>query len=279
MSLFRETRVLDYSSARPTIQQIKTSGASGVARYLTRSTSSKRLSAVEVRSLLAAGLGIVLVFEDTADRAKQGRAAGVADAHEATAQAKALGCPAGVPIFYAVDFDAAPAEVEAYFVGLNSVPSPYPVGAYGDIAVVDGLLGLRLARYGWQASAWSHHLLSKVAHLYQRQKATHPVAGTDENVVLRSFPQWTAKTAAQVAKTAAKAAPKPVPVVKPVPMPVVHDPRLVQFKGETAAVWEVSGSALRQVSTAAWVARALKVSDVVVLPAGHPLDHLPKLPA
>ena len=257
--IFREKRILDYSFQHPTTSQIRSSGADGVARYLSRHAGPKRLYLPEARALLAAGLSITVVFEDSATRAHDGYPAGVADAQEAAVQATALGLPHDVPIFYAVDEDTTAAACRAYFTGIASVRHPWPVAAYGDISVVDGLLGMRLARYGWQTSAWSHGAVSKAAHLYQRQSAKHPVAGTDENVVLRSFPTWTLKS--------------PTPPAPPRPPMEVR--MLVQFIGHPE-VWEVVGSKLLHVTKASWLARGLKRTQVRMLPTTHPLFVLPK---
>ena len=51
--------------------------------------------------------------------------------------------------------------------------------------------------------------MSPQAHLYQRVKPTHPVAGTDENVLCKPFPMW---------DVAVVSAPKPAPTPKPAPV-------------------------------------------------------------
>ena len=193
------TLILDYSFARPSPTVIKTVGYSGVMRYLSHDPS-KDLSKAEAAALHAAGLDIGLVWETTANRASQGFAAGATDATSAETQAAALGYPTTAVLFYAVDYDAAPAAVAPYFAGVAS-KARHPVGVYGSARVVEGTN----VPYKWQATAWSGGRVSTVAHLYQRLRATvsHPVAGTDENVVLRPFPMW----------TNAVVAPTPPPVV------------------------------------------------------------------
>ena len=189
------TLFLDYAWARPAPAAIKAAGYSGVMRYLSPD-SSKNLSPDERDRLLAAGLSIGLVWESYAKRAAQGFAAGAADAVSAEAQAAALDCPAWVILFYAVDFDADPASVAAYFAGVKS-KATRPVGVYGGKRIVEGVD----VQYKWQASAWSSRMIagqwvlevSTQAHLFQRQRATvaNPVPSTDENIVLIDFPTWT----------------------------------------------------------------------------------------
>jgi hypothetical protein len=181
------TLLLDYAWAKPSPAAIKAAGYSGVMRYLSHD-STKNLSKAEATGLLAAGLSIGLVWETTASRAGAGFAAGAADVVAAEAQATALGYPLTAVLFYAVDYDAAPAAVAPYFAGVTS-KAHRPVGVYGGIRVVDGVV----APWKWQACAWSAGRVSTSAHLYQRLHATvaHPLSGTDENVVLHPFPMWT----------------------------------------------------------------------------------------
>jgi peptidoglycan hydrolase-like protein with peptidoglycan-binding domain len=214
------TLLIDYSAARPAPAVIKAVGYSGVMRYLSNDPK-KNLQPAERDALLAAGLSIGLVWETTAARAADGFAAGAADAKTAEAQAAALGFPAGLPIFYAVDFAAASSVVKPYFDGVRSV-AKRPVGIYGSLSVVDAALAGGWASYAWQSCAWSGSLVSQRAHLYQRMKATvaNPISGTDENVVLRPFPLWTASSstaASDVPPVFTKPAPAPAP--KPAPAP------------------------------------------------------------
>lgn len=181
---------VDYSFARPSPATTRKAGYVGVARYLTHLPSGKALSSVEAKALHDAGLAITLVWETTAGRAGAGSAAGAADARDANKLADALGVPKDVVIFYAVDFDADPSDVAPYFHGAKTAGGR-PVGVYGSFRVVKATLA-GLADYGWQTLAWSGGKLLASAHLYQRGHATvaHPVSGTDENVVLHTFPTW-----------------------------------------------------------------------------------------
>ena len=181
------TLILDYAWAKPTPAAIKAAGYSGVMRYLSPD-ATKNLTKAEATGLLATGLSIGLVWESTASRAGQGFAAGAADAATAEAQATAIGYPFSAALFYAVDFDAAPAAVAPYFAGIAS-RAARPVGIYGSARVVEGVS----AAWKWQACAWSAGRVSASAHLYQRLRATvaHPISGTDENIILHDFPMWT----------------------------------------------------------------------------------------
>jgi hypothetical protein len=178
-----ETRAVDYSFSRPSPATIKANGYQAVGRYLGGSPT-KQLTKAEAASLHAAGLGIWLVWETAADRAKDGKAAGVTDAHAALQAANALGYPAACPIFFAVDFDATAVQVTAYFAGVSSVLGNR-AGVYGGVRVAG------IAAWTWQTAAWSNGRLAPSAHILQRAKPQGALpAGCDENVICRPIPVW-----------------------------------------------------------------------------------------
>jgi hypothetical protein len=144
---------IDYAWARPTIAEIKAAGARWVARYLSHDPR-KNLSRGEYRDLVTAGLPVVAVWETTADRALSGGPAGHADAMDALVQAADAGLPANCVIHFAVDFDARPDQVSAYFTGISNVLHQDRVGVYGGLAVITWAAGLGY-RYLWQTTAWS----------------------------------------------------------------------------------------------------------------------------
>lgn len=159
-------KFLDYSFARPDPATIKSSGFDAVIRYLSPN-AGKNLTASERDKLRSAGLGIGLVWEWYADRASEGREAGIQDAQAALAQANALGFPNNLPIFFAIDWDIAdyaPAStdpraklgiIDDYFDGVISVLGADRVGAYGGYWAIKRLFDAGLIKYGWQTYAWS----------------------------------------------------------------------------------------------------------------------------
>lgn len=191
MSSPKETRLIDYSEARPSIGAIVKSGYAGAIRYLSL-TPSKNLTKAEAKALHDGGCAIGLVWETTATRAGEGVAAGETDCALAEKQARGLGYPDNCPIFYAVDFDADPARVLPYFSGVYRV-SKYAWGAYGSARVIDAVMLAHAHAYGWQTAAWSSGQISKRADLYQRighEAPPIPGGGYDENVVLKPLPLW-----------------------------------------------------------------------------------------
>jgi hypothetical protein len=141
-----------------------------VARYY-RDPASRwpALSPEEARSVSLAGISLVTVWESHSHRPDYfNYAAGYNDALMAYRQAWMVGQPAGSAIYFAVDFNAQPAdimgEVDRYFRGIAAGfaaargPGPgYRIGVYGSGAVCDYLKRMRLAQYAWlsNSTAWS----------------------------------------------------------------------------------------------------------------------------
>jgi hypothetical protein len=153
--------------------QIKTAGYDFVARYLSRS-SWKVISPAEAQGLRAAGVAVVLVYEDGPTSADYfSNARGQVDSARAAQQAQALGAPDGTAIYFAVDYDASGDDlsgpINQYFQGVNSGLSSfaaaaagnprYQVGVYGSGATCMSITGAGLASLGWlaQATGWSGH--------------------------------------------------------------------------------------------------------------------------
>lgn len=185
---------IDYSYARLTAANIKKAGYTAVGRYL-GGDPRKDITATEASHLHAAGLGIWLVWESVANRAAQGWAAGTSDAHAGHNQLQALGAINATPLFFAVDFDARPTEVQAYFDAIHRFSS-HGWGVYGSIRITQWAR----ARYGcptWQTAAWSGGKVDAKANLYQRISPTRPTiigasrSGYDENVLLAPLKLWT----------------------------------------------------------------------------------------
>ena len=204
----------DYSYARPDVTPY-----AGVMRYLddgNPNTSRPDLTAVEVGALHGKGKPIGLIWQMNGDKGRSGKGfdVGVLDAQTANAKADALGAPASVAVFYTVDWDAQPSQVEPYVRGVLSVTGR-PVGLYGSARIVDWATSLGIA-YRWQTKAWSLGVISPNAHLYQRDFLTD----LDQSVFYKPFPAWTPKEAPVICddlRLAWGAAPSSNPVKSTVP--------------------------------------------------------------
>ena len=152
---------LDYSTSHPSISAIKAEGASFVARYTSAYPPSdkdgKNLLAAEKDALLAAGISIVIVAEETADRMLGGGPAGSADAVHADAVVKALGMP-GLPVYFAADWDVTEAQqapINTYLDGAASVIGRGRVGIYSGYYPLKRAFDAGKVTYGFQTYAWS----------------------------------------------------------------------------------------------------------------------------
>lgn len=181
--------VLDYAWARPAPAAIVTAGAVGVCRYLSHDTTGKRIDAGELAALHAAGLPVLLVWEDGAQAARAGAPQGVRDARAANQQADALGWPDDRPIFYAVDYDVEgeTAVVIDYLRGCAG-GSKRPVRVYGNYDVVEAAWHAQFGA-GWQTLGWSRGRVSPHACLIQTTRPA-PLKDTDVNVIGDGFTDW-----------------------------------------------------------------------------------------
>jgi hypothetical protein len=192
---FKPLEGLDWAWGHASITDLKRAGIRFACRYLSHD-AGKNLTHGEAVALSKAGIDLVVVWETTANRAGQSSAAGRQDAVEASKQAAACGKPTHSPIYFAVDFDAQPAQVREYFRGVNSVLGTGRTGVYGGYRVVKGLMDAGLAKYGWQTYAWSGGQWHNPAQIRQYQNGVH-VAGVsaDRNrATHRDFGQWKANS-------------------------------------------------------------------------------------
>lgn len=202
--------VIDIAWARPTVAQIKATGATGVLRYFS-TDPTKNLTAAEVTAYHAAGLGVGDVWETSTGRATQGYTAGVNDAQAAQAQRSADGLPTDQVVYFAVDEDTSWASVAEYFRGADAVMGSRRdgtklTGVYGGLRVIDGAAAAGY-RFLWQTLAWSGGVRSAHAVLYQDGRMVLS-GNADINQVLT--PDW-----------GQYPTPNPQPV--PTPAPTVED--------------------------------------------------------
>src|SRR5512135_140764 len=104
---------VDYAWARPSPSGLKADGYTFAARYVSHDTTGKNITASEAKALWAAGVDVVIVWEQTATAALNGFSQGAADAKAADAEAVAAGMPSSRPIYFAIDFDASSSQQSA----------------------------------------------------------------------------------------------------------------------------------------------------------------------
>ena len=153
----------------------KAAGQAFVGRYLVPTsgpTASKALTKEESDAIHAANLGILLCWELTTNRAKQGEEAGKADGQTAYQLAVGMRIPYSAAIYFAVDYNAPKgdyAAIEQYLRAAAQAVSPYQCGVYGHYGVCEEMYLRGVSTNLWQCCAWSGSLISPHAYLYQRQ--------------------------------------------------------------------------------------------------------------
>lgn len=188
---------IDYAWSRPSVTAMKAAGVTFVCRYLSHDTTGKNATPGEVATLRAAGMALVFVWETTAARALAGIGAGQVDAVDALSQARTLGLPDDRPIFFAVDFDAQPADqykINDYFDGVASVIGLNRTGMYSGYGPISRAFDSGKIRYGWQTLAWSAGKWDGRAGI-QQYAIEQRIGGQDVDFnrsTLDDFGQWIA---------------------------------------------------------------------------------------
>jgi peptidoglycan hydrolase-like protein with peptidoglycan-binding domain len=161
---------VDYSNPQTPARVLVEHGAQFACRYASTPGNPKNLTLNEANLLREAGIGIVSLFETTAQRALAGEVAGADDLVSARTQHKALGLPDDAPVYLTVDFDLATSqesELANYFHGVDSVAGNHPVGVYGGYRACQFLLTEGLVEFAFQTYAWSNGTWVASAHLRQ----------------------------------------------------------------------------------------------------------------
>lgn len=161
-----------------------------VGRYYNVNRPSKNLTRAEAEALSAAGLSIVVVWENgfPTSAAYFSNARGVSDGNAAHQYASGIiQQPEGSAIYFAVDYDASRGDVDGvvteYFRGvraaLQASESPYRAGVYGSGATCGALLDKGLVSYAWlsQSTKFRGSKTFKRWHIKQGPEAT--ICGMD----------------------------------------------------------------------------------------------------
>jgi hypothetical protein len=182
-------------------QELVKQGINYVARYLVPDWPSmtwKRLTKEEVQILTALGIKILSIFETSANRPQGGAEAGAYDGQLAYNETQLIGQPTGTAVFFAVDYDAGPADydlIEQYLRAAAEQLPGYKIGVYGSFYVVEEMARRKACDYFWQTSAWSGNNIPVSAHVYQYEYGVQ-IAGiqTDINDFYFDYVCWNLDT-------------------------------------------------------------------------------------
>lgn len=145
---------------------LKDSGMDFVMRYFVPRSMNKSLTTDEADSAHAAGIALGLVYETTANRALQGRNAGVNDAETVNKLIEEYHPPLYTAIYFAVDCDVVPSQMSTvveYFQGIkDTLNRRYKIGVYGGRRVLKYLKTQKdLCDYYWSAYAWKYGIVGE----------------------------------------------------------------------------------------------------------------------
>ncbi len=163
-------QVLDYSAGYPPPAILFIRGYA-VIRYIGFPDRLKCITGTEYAAMVAAGVPVALVYENTLTEWRGGHSAGQAGATRARAHATAIGFPRDRPIYMAIDQDVVTdAEYTTMVDYLRGAAGPLGgtalTGVYGEADVIDRARNDGVATWWWQTKAWSRGRLT-VAHLTQ----------------------------------------------------------------------------------------------------------------
>ena len=156
-------------------QKAKEAGQSFIGRYIVPESYSKALTKSEAKIIHDAGLSILLCWELTASRPKQGAGAGAADGKAARELAMEMQVPKSAAIYFAVDYNPAARDypaIEQYLRAAAAAVAPYDAGVYGNYYVCEEMYLRGAVKHLWQCCGGSGKLISPHAYLYQRQGST-----------------------------------------------------------------------------------------------------------
>lgn len=174
---------VDYSYARPSAAAIKVADKKFAVRYITPAgPANKGISQTEYDDLHKEGIAIPVVYETGSSAMKNGHAQGVKDAQAAQHELlNIVGLDDHLPVYFACDFDAAPADqtaINAYLDGAASVLGRNRVGIYGSYYVCKRVQAASKADWLWQTYAWSGGNVLPGIHLYQYKNGVKLGSGT-----------------------------------------------------------------------------------------------------
>jgi hypothetical protein len=260
--------IIDFSTSRPSVKELKAAGVTSVGRYLGWDgvsgypNTGKNITKSEANGYTSNGISVFLAFEYLASAAALGTDQGARDGALATEQLAQISAPVNAGVYFAVDYDIpdydpglanTPANARAklgpignYFAEINNLKPKYRVGVYGGYWAVKRILDAGLATLGWQTVAWSGGNVDSRAVLLQTTGRA-PFSGTDINIHEGKADDW--------GQWPAPAGPKP-PVTPPTAGK--YEVQVERYKDGFGWVLEVSaqtdpGSRYRaRVSNGAW---------------------------
>lgn len=189
---------------KTTAQNLKNAGFEYAIRYLP-TTEWKSITKSEVDAILNAGLKLVSIYQCSNNKVSYfSYTRGKQDGQNAQKLAKELGQPKGTAIYFAVDFDVQPKDLQQildYIKGLKETVKDYKIGIYGSYYVVNEVKKKAPVDYYWQTYAWSNGKVAEHIHMHQYQNGVK-VAGIliDRNNIKKAPGAWNEESKKKIIK-------------------------------------------------------------------------------
>ena len=188
---------VDYSWDKPQVSALKAAGIKFACRYLSPDPS-KNLTRAEAAALLGAGISIVVVWESTAGRIRDGYSAGLQDATAAIGQARSCGLTDPIVIYFACDYDSTASDqpaINAYLDGAAQVLGRDFTGLYGGYWAISRARAAGKAVWYWGTYAWSGNMWATCGWLPHIMQAigTTSFGGVDTDIdtaYTADYGQW-----------------------------------------------------------------------------------------
>lgn len=162
---------------------LKANGKRFAGRYAVndKSPNGRGITAEEYQALTSAGVDVFLYWQTTTNWMLDGYAAGAQGAVNAQNNITAEGMPATMPVYFACDFDAIPAQqavIDDCLRGAASVLGIERVGLYAGYWPLTRAMANKSATWFCQTTAWSGGQIASGVHLYQYDYNQY-IAGTN----------------------------------------------------------------------------------------------------
>lgn len=181
--------------------KLKSAGFEFAMRYLTREAPGTELTRAEVARAHDAGISIGVVYETTGTTWQGGYKAGAEDGASAASAMNALGSPASVAVYHAIDSHVPSSlmpVLKEWALGVSSTMGRYSLGFYGGALEVSAVRERLPGSYLWQTSAWSGGLRAPGVALFQGAPRIIGGVTCDTDVAfIGNFGQWRANLSRQ----------------------------------------------------------------------------------
>jgi hypothetical protein len=188
---------MDWSFSRIDARVFVAQGVKLALRYITGSKGDpgKVLTVAERDRIFAAGMAILLNFEESSTAAFKGGDQGRVHGGEAKAKATALGYPTDLPIIVSVDTDITAGTLrtaEDYVRSFAAACLPYPIGVYGDTDIIGAVKDISQLNWLPNASAWSdkNSTARSLVHIRQHGTKTENGLAWDPDDVEKPVKAW-----------------------------------------------------------------------------------------